>query len=73
MTDLVPHDSYERFRRVASDELSGCGGWSGIAYRSARPRYAKQQDILTGAGSKKFGGRWNPRESFAAVYLSLTW
>ncbi len=73
MTEVTPHANYDRFRRIASKELSTCGGWSGIAYRSARPRYAKRKDLLTGAGSKRYGGRWNPPVSFAAVYVSLSW
>jgi RES domain-containing protein len=41
------------------------------AFRSATPRYAKATDLLTGDGSRKFGGRWNPR-GLAAIYASLT-
>lgn len=70
---VTPHPDYDRFRRIASDRLSTCGGWTGIAYRSARPRYARRTDLLTGAGSRKYGGRWNLPGSFAAVYVSLSW
>ena len=72
MNDVTPHASNNRFLRVASDGLVTFGGRTGIAYRSARPCYAKRGHLLTGAGSKKYGGRWNPPGSFAAVYLSLT-
>jgi RES domain-containing protein len=45
--------------------------WSGEVYRSATPRYARTGDIVTGAGSAKTGGRWNPPGSFPTVYASL--
>src|SRR5579862_8490124 len=45
--------------------------WRGELFRSASPRYASKDDIVTGAGSKAAGGRWNPRACFNAVYASL--
>jgi RES domain-containing protein len=45
--------------------------WSGEVYRSASPRYANKDDLLTGAGSKTAGGRWNPPNSFRTIYTSL--
>lgn len=44
---------------------------SGEIYRSASPKYANSRDLLTGGGSRRFGGRWNP-VGIAAVYGSLT-
>lgn len=41
------------------------------AFRSGTPRYATETDLLTGKGSRRFGGRWNPR-GLAATYASLT-
>ena len=41
------------------------------AFRSATPRYATETDLLTGEGSRQFGGRWNP-PGLAAIYASLT-
>ena len=43
---------------------------SGEIYRSASPKYATSRDLLTGGGSRKYGGRWNP-VGIAAVYGSL--
>jgi RES domain-containing protein len=40
-------------------------------YRSASPRYANRDDLITGAGSKSAGARWNPPNSFRTVYASL--
>jgi RES domain-containing protein len=45
--------------------------WSGVGYRSCSPKYANATDILTGVGSQKAGGRYNPLGSFPAVYLSI--
>lgn len=45
--------------------------FSGIGYRSSTPRYASEIDLLTGQGSQRHGGRWNPI-GIAVVYLSLS-
>ncbi|HEX3530988.1 MAG TPA: hypothetical protein VH988_28335, partial [Thermoanaerobaculia bacterium] len=42
--------------------------WRGELFRSASPRYANRDDIVTGAGSKAAGARWNARGSFNTVY-----
>jgi RES domain-containing protein len=41
------------------------------AFRSAIPCYATETDLLSGYGSRKFGGRWNT-PGLAAIYASLT-
>jgi RES domain-containing protein len=46
--------------------------WSGIIYRFTSLKYATRGDLLSGVGSKKCGGRWNPMRSFRAVYGSAT-
>jgi len=43
----------------------------GVVYRWSEPTYATKEDLLTGEGSRRFGGRWNPR-SFATVYAAFT-
>ncbi len=45
--------------------------WSGTAYRSTALAYQKPGEILSGEGSRRHGGRWNPRGEVAAVYASL--
>jgi RES domain-containing protein len=42
-----------------------------VVYRSSTPQYATETDLLTGEGSCKNGGRWNPKGT-AAVYAALT-
>jgi RES domain-containing protein len=46
---------------------AGTTAWSGLAYRFTNAR----RDPLSGEGSYEFGGRWNPRGVFAAIYLAL--
>jgi RES domain-containing protein len=60
----------EILRRVQLLASSACG-WTGTVYRNAGLRFAGETDILTGEGSGKRGGRWNPR-GIATVYSSLT-
>jgi RES domain-containing protein len=60
---------------VVQETLRQCSSlasvWFGEVYRSATPRYARTGDIVTGVGSAKMGGRWNPPGSFSTVYASL--
>lgn len=70
---VAPHPHFDRFLRIAKAKLKEAEGWAGMAFRSSSPAYATRADLLTGAGSKLFGGRWNAPGSFAAVYLSLSW
>lgn len=44
----------------------GTAPWSGRAYRHV----ARRRDPLSGAGARLNGGRWNPKDSFNAVYLA---
>jgi RES domain-containing protein len=45
--------------------------WEGELFRSASPKYANKDDLITGAGSKAAGARWNPPGGFHTVYASL--
>jgi len=71
---LVEVEPYRDFAAVQEGVLK-CSGlaveWSGEIYRSATPRYARSRDIVSGMGSCKMGGRWNPPGSFPTVYASL--
>lgn len=40
--------------------------WSGRTFRYT----ATKRDPLSGAGARLFGGRWNPKDIFATVYLA---
>jgi RES domain-containing protein len=51
---------------AAVDGLASAG-LSGEAFRHV----AENRHSLSGAGARSLGGRWNPRESFATLYLAL--
>lgn len=54
-----------------SQLLPSAASFTETVYRSVTPKYAIETDLLTGAGSKRHGGRWNPI-GIAVVYNSLT-
>jgi RES domain-containing protein len=45
--------------------------WKGTVYRAVGAEYANSRDLLSGEGTKRFGGRWTPPASFATVHASL--
>src|SRR6476659_7025357 len=65
------HPESNRLRRAFERCQTRVVGWVGVVYRSASPRYANKDDLLTGVGSKTAGARWNPPRSFPTVYSSL--
>lgn len=51
--------------------MAHAGPFAGAAYRATSVQYANRDDLLTGQGAKRAGGRWNPPGGCATVYLSL--
>ena len=45
--------------------------WAGDAFRFTDTTYANLRDVITGAGARKAGARWNAKGSFRALYFSL--
>lgn len=68
---MRPHPDSERVARALLKCVAYATAWSGALYRSSSPRYANKDDLLTGAGSKTAGARWNPPNSFRTGYASL--
>jgi len=51
--------------------LTWAEAWEGTAYRFVTLQYANRQDLLSGAGSRRNGARWNPPGEFNVIYGSL--
>jgi RES domain-containing protein len=68
---MKQHPDTDRLKRAIEKCLRRLITWKGELFRSASPRYANKDDIITGVGSKAAGARWNPPGGFRAVYASL--
>jgi RES domain-containing protein len=68
---MKKHPESDRLRKAIEKCLAFASAWRGELFRSASPRYANKDDILTGAGSKGAGARWNPPGGFRTVYGSF--
>jgi RES domain-containing protein len=67
MADPTLEQLQTRLARLVASAAS----FEGAVYRSSTPQYATETDLLTGEGSRRFGGRWNP-VGIAMVYAALT-
>ena len=61
----------DQFKSRLTRLLLIASAFAETVYRSSTPKYANEGDLLSGEGSSKNGGRWNP-VGIAAVYASLT-
>src|SRR5262249_42330242 len=68
---MKPHRKAEGIRELLQAAASGAAGWKGTVYRGVGTEYANSRDLLSGKGTKRFGGRWTPPGSFATVHASL--
>lgn len=66
-----PRPDTDSLRRGIERCLAHATPLSGTMYRAVATKYANSSDLLTGAGAKIHGGRWNPPGLFCAVYGSL--
>ena len=67
---LTPHPRFDELRNALLPRRLLGRRWKGPVYRSTSVEYANSADLVTGIGSKRNGGRWNPMGSFEAVYAS---
>jgi RES domain-containing protein len=68
---LQARPTLEQLKNRFTQLLSSAESFAGPVYRSSTPKYANEADLLTGGGSKRNGGRWNPI-GISVVYASLT-
>lgn len=61
----------EQLKICLAKLLPSATEFADTVYRSSTPKYATEDDLLTGEGSEREGGRWNP-PGLAVVYASLT-
>ena len=71
MTAPALHPNTGQLRKGLQGSLSLAGSWEGTLYRATTVEYANRHDFLSGVGSRKTGGRWNPPGQFKAVYGCL--
>ena len=66
-----PNPRYAEFRAVLAAHPEWLVQWSGCFFRFQTIQFPSAKDILSGAGAKQRGGRWNP-SGLAAIYGSTT-
>jgi RES domain-containing protein len=66
------HHRYRELAALAQKLTALATSWEGVAYRSVAHHRAEPNEILSGEGSFRNGGRWNAPGSVRAVYASIT-
>lgn len=65
------HPDTDDLKAMLESCLQYAMAWAGSMYRFVTVPYSNRQDLLSGAGSRKHGARWNPPDQFNVVYGSL--
>jgi RES domain-containing protein len=68
--NVRPNPRYREFVYRISRLSPRPARWTGVTFRSVELQHSTPDQILSGEGSCKFGGRWNAPESFPVVYSS---
>ncbi len=63
--------SEERLLALVHDLRTEPIEFTGVVYRSVIPKYIQSDEILSGTGGARYGGRWNPI-GLHAVYACLS-
>src|SRR6478609_2831635 len=66
------HPDFDQLLRRVAALLTHVASLHEVVFRCSEPGYATKKDLLTGEGSRKHGGRWNPPSSFATVYAAFS-
>lgn len=69
---MAAHPNSAQIAARLATLLSAAKSWEGTIYRFVTVPYSNRHDLLSGAGSRLHGGRWNPAGKFNVVYGSLT-
>ena len=71
-TRLRPHARFAELAAAMARAAALATTWEGEFYRSCKVRYARSADLTSGAGSLRWGGRWNGPGVARVVYGSAT-
>jgi RES domain-containing protein len=71
METMAPYKKTELLKALLKPVGAKAASWSGIVYQAVGTEYANKRDLLSGEGTKRFGGRWTPPGSFATAHASL--
>lgn len=66
-----PHPRFGELRELLASKAALLGPWSGTLFRFQTVKFPTPEDVLSGLGAKRRGGRWNP-PGVPALYGSTT-
>jgi RES domain-containing protein len=69
--NVRPNPRYAEFVYRLSRLSPKPAPWTGVTFRSVELEHATPNQILSGEGSVKYGGRWNAPETFPVIYSSI--
>jgi RES domain-containing protein len=67
---VSPHPESDRLAKAIEKGKELIVPWAGDLFRFTATTYANRRDLLTGEGSRKAGGRWNPKGRLRVLYFS---
>jgi RES domain-containing protein len=68
--NVRPHPRYAEFVHRISTLSPAPARWAGVTFRSVELEHATPDEIISGEGSRRFGGRWNAPGTFPVIYSS---
>jgi RES domain-containing protein len=68
--NVRPHRRYAEFVHRIRTLSPAPARWAGLTFRSVELEHASPDEILSGQGSRRFGGRWNAPGTFPVIYSS---
>ena len=71
LSHLSPNPRYREFHDTLAVHPEWLAPWRGCFFRFQTIQFPTAKDILSGAGARQRGGRWNP-PGIAAIYGSTT-